>query len=758
MLKTLRRIVQEVNSAPEFSEALQILVQRVRDAIETQACSVFLLNHEVNAFVLAATDGLNPKAVGKSQINTADGLIGLVGSREEPLNLADVTSHPNYFTDPSLQEDKFKSFLGVPIVANRQLYGVLVVQQEVMREFDEAEEAFLVTMSAQIAGVIAHADATGALNRLWQNPSRSKKRKQFELTGVAASPGIAIGQLVVVYPLADLEAVPDRSPEDIDLEIVDFVQALSAARDDIRNMSARLAASLPAAEKALFDVYLRILEDNSLGKEVISEIRRGNWAQGALRTVILKHIHHFEAMEDDYLRERSDDFMDLGQRVLSHLQTRQNEPVEYPDNTILVGEEVTASALAEVPAGKLAGIISAKGSRNAHIAILARALATPAVMGIKGLDVSTLANKEAIVDGYYGQVYVSPSARLRKEYALLAKEEEELDANLEHLRDQPAETPDGCRFSLHINTGLNEDAGLSLSVGAEGVGLFRTEVSFMTRDAFPTEEEQRVIYRQLLNAFAPRPVTMRTLDIGGDKPLPYFPVEEMNPFLGWRGMRITLDRPDVFILQLRAMLRANIDLGNLRILFPMITLPSEVDEAMRLLQKAYQELIEDGEAVTMPPVGVMIEVPSAVYQAEQLARRVDFMSVGSNDLTQYLLAVDRNNAQVSGLYDCLHPAVLFALLQAYEAAQAQNIPISVCGEMAGDPVSVVLLMGMGYQMLSMSSISLPRVKWVIRNISRDDARSMLMDVLTLEDPVEIRATIEQALESAGLGGLIRAGK
>ncbi len=280
----------------------------------------------------------------------------------------------------------------------------------------------------------------------------------------------------------------------------------------------------------------------------------------------------------------------------------------------------------------------------------------------------------------------------------------------------------------------------------------------MVRDRFPSEEAQTANYRNVLETFAPRSVTIRTLDIGGDKPLPYFPVNESNPFLGWRGIRISLDHPEIFLTQVRAMLRAAIGLDNLQLLLPMISNVSEVDDSLLLIQRAHDELIEEGHGVKMPRVGVMIEVPAAVYQVEALARRVDFLSVGTNDLTQYLLAVDRNNPHVAEIYDDLHPAVLRALIQVVEGGRQFHREVSVCGEMAGNPAAAVLLLGMGVENLSMNASSLLRVKWVIHSISRARARELLQAALRCEKASEIRALLSNALEEIGLGGLVRAGK
>ena len=363
-----------------------------------------------------------------------------------------------------------------------------------------------------------------------------------------------------------------------------------------------------------------------------------------------------------------------------------------------------------------------------------------------------------MVDGYSGQVYVEPSKAIYDEFRRLAQEEKELSADLAALQDLPSVTPDGVHVPLHVNSGLLADIVPTEFVSAEGIGLYRTEFPFMVRDRFPGEEEQYFIYRELLKSFQGGPVTIRTLDVGGDKSLPYFPISEDNPFLGWRGIRISLDHPEIFLVQLRAMLRANEFLDNMQLLLPMITSVGEVDDSLAILKRAFDELKEINPNINMPKVGVMIEVPSAVYQVEEIAIRMDFLSVGTNDLTQYLLAVDRNNSRVADLYDSLHPAVLRALIQIVKGAHRQNKPVSICGEMAGDPAAAILLVGMGYDSLSMSVANLPRIKWVIRNFTTSRARRLLSEAVEFEQASQIRDFLNHNLEISGLGGLVRPGR
>ncbi|PWY56562.1 phosphoenolpyruvate-protein phosphotransferase PtsP [Legionella qingyii] len=763
MLKVLKRIVQEVTAAKQLSEALGILVQQINKAINVEAASVYLIDTKHAEYVLIATEGLNKQAQFRVRIAFDSGLVGLVGRREEPINLEDAPSHPDFYHNTLLGEEHLKAFLGVPIIQHRKLYGVLIVQQTEQRYFDDTEESFLITLAAQLGGIIAHAEATGELAELTQpKPMGVTKKVDLSpaaLAGIGSVPGIGIGTAVVVYPQADIDAVPQNPVETLDEEINAFYEALESTREDMHRLSKRMKSVVAEDEHALFDVYLRILDKDSLGIEVEHVIRSEKiGAQAALATVIKKHIAQFESMEDSYLRERASDFRDLGRRVLAALQWSQQEEIVYPKRTVLVGEEVTAAALAEVPEGYLAGVVSAKGSNNSHVAILARALGIPTVMGVRGLKLDLISRRAIVVDGYYGQVYISPSKSVLAEFKLLEQEEQALTQSLVSLRDKPAETIDNYKVSLQVNTGLAMDAGLSMSVGAEGVGLYRSEVPFMSRDHFPSEDEQTIIYRQTLKAFAPRPVTMRTLDIGGDKVLPYFPVAEDNPYLGWRGIRVTLDHPDVFLMQIRAMMRASEELNNLRIMLPMVTNLSEVEEASYLIDQAFTELLEEGCVIEKPKLGVMIEVPAAAYLAREIAKRVDFISVGSNDLTQYFLAVDRNNARVAGLYDSMHPAMLRVLLKVVEGGHAAGVEVSICGEMASDPLAVILLIAMGFDTLSMNSSSLPRVKWVIRNFAIANARKILAEVLEFEHPAQIRFHLQKALEDEGLGGLIRAGK
>lgn len=745
MLNQLRTIVQEVNAARDFPSVLNIIVSRVKTLMHTGMCSVYLLDKTRNAYVLAATDGLHPDAVGKVAMTAEEGLVGLVAKRAEPINLEHAETHPNFAYFPETGEEKFSSFMGAPIIHHRVVLGVLVVQQQERRRFDESEEAFLITISAQLAGVIAHAEATGAIARM-TSQGLDSSNGETAYQGIASAPGIGIGTAVVVSSPVDLYAVPRRQADDIEAELALFRQALGRVQLDLRAVQDELKGVFNQEEIALFDVYVNMLEDQSLGGEVIPLIKGGLAARSAWSQVIIEHLRAFSSMENAYMRERAADVRDLGRRVLAYLQQVQHVVREYPQDAILIGEDLAAPNLADIPFDHIRAIVSVSGSHHSHLAILGRAMGIPTVMGAVDLPWAELDGCPLIVDGHQGLVIPSPSALTLATYQGLQEEELILAAALETLKDEPSATADGHHITLWVNTGLRVDGMISLDRGAEGVGLYRSEIPFFLHERFPSEEEQRQIYREQLEMFAPRPVTLRTLDIGGDKALPYFPIEEANPFLGWRGIRVMLDHPEIFMVQLRAILRASEQLDNLRILLPMISNLSEVDSALALIRRAHWELTqEEGYRIVMPLVGAMVEVPAAVYQIAELAARVDFLSVGTNDLTQYLLAVDRNNPRVAELYHSYHPAVLQALRAIITGARKANCPVSVCGELAGDPLGAILLVGMGYDTLSMSSANLLRVKAVLRQMTLAEITAIVDVACQLAHASAVRDHLEKAV-------------
>jgi len=755
-LDTLRRIVQEINASVSLHDSLDIMVNHVAEAMHVDVCSIYLLDERNKRYVLMASKGLKPEAVGHVSLSVGEGLVGLVGKREEIVNLDNAPKHERFAYLPETGEELFNSFLGVPVMYRRKVMGVLVVQNKESQDFSEAAESFLVTLCAQLSGVIAHAHAVGNID-VFRKPTSGSSYKTFQ--GVSGAGGIALGRAIVLYPPADLAAIPDREAEDISDELDLLDQAIAAVRLEIQSLDEKMQDSLMSEERALFSVFLRMLDENALPSEIKDHIRAGSWAQGAVRKVIDKHIALFAQMEDDYLRERVSDLKDLGRRILACLQENDSSHRELSPDSILIGEEISTAALVELPVDKIAAIVTSEGAANSHMVIVARALGIPTVVGVTELPITTLDDIEMIVDAYQGRVFVNPPRRLRQRYKEVQKEEEQIAKDLKQYETKDAITPDGVSIPLFVNTGLMIDVVRGVQRGAKGVGLYRSEIPFMLRERFPGEEEQRAIYRQQLSHFANKPVIMRTLDIGADKDLPYFSIEEENSALGWRGLRFTLDHPEIFSAQIRAMLKASIGLNNLHILLPMVTSVSEVEEVLYLLERDWLAVQEEEQVkITKPKIGIMVEVPSVLLQIGEFAELVDFFSVGSNDLTQYLLAVDRNNPHVANVYSHFHPSVLRALNRLVEDCHIYQKPVSVCGEMAGDPLSAILLMAMGFNTLSMSSSNILRVRKAICHVPMSDAKQLLNDVLHMNNPLVIKSWLEHYFKTHGLADMVKSNR
>ncbi|QOL25555.1 phosphoenolpyruvate--protein phosphotransferase [Thalassotalea sp. LPB0316] len=753
MLTNLRRIVLEFSQAVELDKALERMTSEVKRVMNTDCCSVHLADYQKQHFLLVASDGLAKESLGQTTIGFSEGLIGLVGQREEPLNLADARKHAHFKYAPEVKEDELNAFLGTPIIHQGQVLGVISIQQKEARHFTETEESFLVTLSAQLAASLAHAQ-----NRGWSMQRDKKQQVRPYIQGVAGSPGVAIAPIFVRRPKADLRNITLEHHSDSKQQIELLKQAIRKTRAEFIQITEQLQGVVNEASVDIFEMYKHLLESEQLGQEIHTTIEQGWCAQSALKIVIDAYVVQFEALEDEYVRERASDIRDLANRILQNLQEQDERQETLPETFIVVAEEVTASMLADLQHQGLQGVVSLSGSNNSHAAILARALGVPAIMGVQESTLTTFNHAMAIVDGYSGELFINPEKSLLKEYQHLVNEEIALVEKIKTVETLPSVTVDGRCVELQLNAGLSSGFEHSKRAGAKGVGLYRTEIPFMESRSFPSEQEQSIWYYNVLTAFENQPVTMRTLDIGGDKSLPYFPIKEENPFLGWRGVRISIDHPELFLLQVRAMIRANVGCGNLEIMLPMISSLVEVDEAIRLINQAYFELCQElNETILKPKIGIMIEVPSALFLLPELAGKVDFFSVGSNDLTQYLLAVDRNNARVAHLYNAYHPSVIRALYEIAKQAKQHAVPLSLCGELAGDAIGAVLLVAMGYDKLSMNPHNVGRIKWIIRHISMEQAQAMLANVLTLTSAKEIKNYLNEQLEAIGLGGFVRAG-
>ncbi|MBS0855919.1 MULTISPECIES: phosphoenolpyruvate--protein phosphotransferase [Tatumella] len=748
MLTQLRDIVEKVAGASRLNEALEILVNEICRMMDTEVCSVYLADHERQCYYLMATRGLKKPRGRTITLAFDEGIVGLVGRLAEPINLADVQSHPSFKFIPSVKEENYRSFLGVPVINRRQVTGVLVVQQRELRSFDESEESFLMTLATQVGALLSQSQ-TGQLFGLF---------RQSRIKAIAASPGVAVAPGWVDHVQPTLDQVSRASTLDSEQERERLLLAISEAGDEFRRYSKRFTSSVQKESAAIFDLYSHLLSDPRLKKDLLAEIDRGSVAEWAVKTVIEQYAGQFADLKDAYLRERSGDIRELGQRLLFHLDDSLQGTNAWPERFVLVADELTATALAEVPPERLAGVVVRDGAANSHAAILTRAMGIPAVMGAD-IRPEQLHKQLLIVDGYRGELLIDPEPILIKEYQRLIREENALSKTAEAEAEHPAMLKSGEAVEILLNAGLSAELEQEMNSWVDGVGLYRTEVPFMLQSGFPSEEEQVAQYQGMLQLFNNKSVTLRTLDIGADKQLPYMPISEENPSLGWRGIRLTLDQPEIFLVQVRAMLRANAASGNLNILLPMVTSIDEIDEARKLIERAGHEVEEMlGYVIPRPKIGIMIEVPSMIFLIPQVARSVDFISVGSNDLTQYLLAVDRNNTRVANLYDSLHPSVLQALYHISAEARRHNLPLSLCGEMAGDPMCVALLTGMGFRHLSMNGKNVPRVKYLLRHLDCDETEQLTAQVLQASTASEVRYQVVVFMERRGLGGLIRGGR
>ncbi|HEU5402998.1 MAG TPA: phosphoenolpyruvate--protein phosphotransferase [Terriglobales bacterium] len=745
MVHSWRQIVAEVNATPSLHDVLALIVRRVKQSLPVDACAVYLADPGSEQYVLTAAEGLSPSLASAVRVGDT-GLVGLTAERRELVVEVNAAAHPRFRSLPEPGQEEHGSFLGMPLIHYRKVLGVLVAWKGRHGHFDEEEVIFFVTIAAHLAKAIQNASAIDEVRTMLSGEGKEETFVQ----GSPAAPGVAIGTAAVLDPMAKLESIPDRRTADIEAEERVFRRAVATLRREFSAASKDLAVRLTKDVRALFDVYTMLLDDDGLVLATVDSIRAGSWALGAWRDAVTAHARAFEQMEDPYLRARAEDIYEIGHRLLAHLRSDVPGPRQFPDRCILVGDTLGVTQIASVPGNRIAGIVCTRGSVLSHTAILARALGIPAVVSATSLPAGRLDGRAMIVDGDTGRIYIEPSARVREVFQQHLERNRAFFERLSAMRHLPAETPDGVRLPLHANIGLLSDVPIALRNGAEGVGLYRTEYPFLLRDTFPVESEQFEIYRELLKSFAPQRVTVRTLDVGGDKLLPYFPVEEDNPFLGCRGIRFSLDHPEIFLIQLRAMLRASAAGNNLQILLPMISNVGEVEETLALLVRAQRELSEAGESTPIPQVGVMIEIPAAVYLTSALAERVDFFSVGTNDLTQYMLAVDRTNARVTTAYDDMHPAVVFAVEHVVKVAHSKGKSVSVCGEVAGDPAGALLFLGMGVDSLSMSPASIPRVKLMIRSFTQRRARAILETARGMEDGFAIHRMLEGVLEEAGV--------
>jgi phosphotransferase system enzyme I (PtsP) len=738
--RLLLRRLREVMAEPVTAQArLDRIVVLIASNMVAEVCSLYVGRAD-GMLELFATEGLNRQAVHLTTMRPSEGLVGLIAASAEPLALSDAQNHPAFSYKPETGEEIYQSFLGVPVLRGGATIGVLVVQNRARRTYSEEEVEALQTTAMLLAEMIA----SGQLQGLASQGAPVAVRKPTSLRGVGIADGLGLGHVVLHQPRIIVSKIV---ADDVSAELQRLETAIEAMRASVDELITRSDDGATGEHRDVLEAFRMIAHDRGWLRRLREAVSGGLTAEAAVERVQNDARARLQRQTDPYLRDRLHDLTDIANRLLHQLagQSLVLQPDELPENAILVARSMSPAALLDYDRSRLRGLVLEEAGAASHIAIVARALALPAVSDIQNITEIVEQGDAIIVDGDAGEVYVRPPSDVETAYAEKVRMRARRQAQYHALRDQPAITTDGVEIGLHLNAGLIVDLPHLAESGAKSIGLFRTELQFMLAARFPRLAAQETLYRSVLDAAAPHPVTFRTLDIGGDKVLPYMKgLEEENPALGWRAIRIGLDRPALLRMQLRALIHAAAG-RDLRIMLPMVSTVEEYRAARGILDR---ELILNDRYGRPPPrdvkLGVMVEVPSLLWQLDEIAASADFLSVGSNDLMQYLYAVDRDNRRVSGRFDTLSVGFLRALRSIAEAGARFDTPVTLCGEIGGRPLEAMALIAIGYRHLSMSATAIGPIK----------AMAMSLDVGALASAVG--AMLNSAVEAESLREPLRA--
>lgn len=727
LLKRLRELMAE---ALEPQDRLDRIVREIAQQMVAEVCSLYVLRSD-SVLELYATEGLNPGSVHLAQLRLGQGLVGTIAASARALNLTDAQKHPAFAYLPETGEEIYKSFLGVPVLRAGRTLGVLVVQNKTMRSYREEEIEALETTAMVIAEMIA----AGDLARLTRPGLELDLTRPATFDGLAFNDGIGLGHVVLHEPRV---VVTNLFNEDSDRELERLTESLGSLRLSIDDMLSRRDVAFEGEHRAVLEAYRMFAHDRGWVRRLEEAVRNGLTAEAAVEKVQSDMRARMQHMTDPYMRERMSDFDDLANRLLRQLLGRGPEGLAeaLPRDAIIVARSMGAAELLDYPRERLRGLVLEDGAVTSHVVIVARAMGIPVAGQVKGA-VSMAENGDAIIiDGDEGQVHLRPQPDVEAAFAEKVRFRARRQELYRELRDKPSVSKDGTSVDLLMNAGLAVDLPQLADSGAAGIGLFRTELQFMVAATFPRAEAQEKLYRDVLEASKEKPVTFRTIDIGGDKVLPYFKgaANEENPALGWRAIRLALDRPGFLRTQIRALLRAAGG-RELRVMLPMVTEIDEILQAKELIDREVRHLSRFAHHLpNRLRLGAMLEVPSLLWQLEELMQAVDFVSVGSNDLFQFITATDRGSAQLSDRFDPLSPPFLRVLKQIVDAGRAADTPVTLCGELAGRPLSAMALLGVGFRSISMSPASIGPVKAMLLDLPLAELEAHMTDLLRHPNP------------------------
>jgi len=746
--RLLLRRLREVMAEPIAAQArLDRIVVLIASNMVAEVCSLYVARAD-GPLELFATEGLNREAVHLTTMRPGEGLVGLIAGTAEPLALSDAQNHPAFSYKPETGEEIYQSFLGVPVLRGGATLGVLVVQNRARRTYSEEEIEALQTTAMLLAEMIA----SGELQALAGQPAPIALRRPTSIKGQGIAEGLGLGHAVLHQPRVVVSKIV---ADDVNAELQRLETAIEAMRTSVDEMIDRSDDGAQGEHRDVLEAFRMIAHDRGWLRRLREAVGTGLTAEAAVERVQNDARAKLQRQTDPYLRDRLHDLTDIANRLLHQLagQSLVLLPTELPENAILVARSMSPAALLDYDRSRLRGLVLEEAGAASHVAIVARALGIPAVSDIRDITEIVEHGDAIIVDGLTGEVHLRPPADLELSYGEKARMRARKRDQYRALRDVPSMTLDGVRIGLHMNAGLIIDMPHLEETGADSVGLFRTELQFMLAPRFPRPTDQERLYAQVLDAAGERAVTFRTLDIGGDKALPYMKgVEEENPALGWRAVRMSLDKPALLRMQLRAMIRAAAG-RDLRVMLPMV---STVDEFTRGRQWLDRELAHLSRIGYAPPnsvkLGVMIEVPALLWQLDELAVHADFLSVGSNDLMQYLFAADRDNKRVAFRFDPLSPAFLRALKLIADAGQRSGKPVALCGEIGGRTLEAMTLIALGFRHLSMSATSIGPVKAMTLSTNIAEVRAELDPWLAegADAPASLREPLRAIAEKHGV--------